>query len=121
MADVPSNGNVQITLKDVYQQTQSLERALSDSLGSLNLTMVSIKSHLETIDNRNSAADELHREQNDRIRKVEEIITAANLVTVIPDVEVRLRTLERFKYTLVGALVLLNGMAVFIEYLLTRK
>lgn len=116
-----SDGRVSITLKDVYQQTQSLEKSLGDSLATLNLTMVSIKSHLETLDSRNSAADELHREHSDRIRKLEIITDAANSKVTHADYEVRLRGLERFKYTLFGAIIIVNGAIGFIEYLLAHK
>jgi len=113
-------GTVTITLKDVYQQTQSLEKSLSGALTTLNLTMLSIKNHLEQLDSRNAAADELHREQSDRIRAAENVLSGANLATVLPDHEVRVRSLERFKYTLLGAVIVINGAAAYIEYLLTH-
>jgi len=118
--DEERDGQVRITLKDVYQQTQSLERSLGDSLGALNLTLLGIRAHMEQLDSRNTAADELHREQSDRIRAAENVLSGANLATVLPDHEVRVRSLERFKYTLLGAVIVINGAAAYIEYLLTH-
>lgn len=114
-------GQVTITLKDVYQATQTLERSLSDSLGTLNLTMVSIKGHLEQLDTRNAAADELHKEQGERLRKLETAVESAKLPSTLPDYEVRLRALERFKYTLLGAVLVVNTLIALAEYALTHK
>ena len=116
-----SAGEVRITLKDVYQQTQSLEKSLSGSLGTLNLTMVAIQGHLGQLDTRNAAADQLNKEHGDRLTAAERILVAADLPVAMRDYEVRVRSLERFKWALMGALVLANGAAFIIEYLLTHK
>ena len=116
-----TDGTVRITLKDVYQQTQSLEKSLSDSLATLNLTMTQIKSHIDSQDQRNTAADQLHVEHGARLSAIQTILDQAQPVTVQADHETRLRSLERFKYTLFGAIVVINGAAAFIEYLLSHR
>jgi len=115
-----SAGTVRITLKDVYQQTQSLEKSLYDSLATLNLTMTQIKSHIDSQDQRNAAADQLHVEHGTRLTTVEAILQQAQPITVHNDQETRLRSLERFKYTLLGAVIVINAAAAYIEYLLTH-
>lgn len=119
MAEV--TGEVRITLKDVYQQTQSLEKSLSDALGTLNLTMQQIKGHIEQLDSRNTAADLLHVEHGQRITAAEAALAKADLAIRLPDHEVRLRSLERFKYTLFGAVIVVNGAADYLIYLLTHR
>ena len=114
------DGQVRITLKDVYQQTQSLEKSLGDALGTLNLTMQQIKGHIEQLDTRNSAADQLHVEHAQRIALVETALARADLAVRLPDTEVRVRSLERFKYLLLGAVIVVNGAADWLIYLLTR-
>ena len=120
MTTVGDDGLVRITLKDVYQQTQSLEKSLSDSLSALNLTMTQIKAHIDGQDRRNTAADQLHVEHGARLTAVEGILQQAQPISTKADVEIRLRSLERFKYTLLGAVIVINGAAAFIEYLLTH-
>src|SRR5262244_3301201 len=109
-----SDGQVRITLKDVYQQTQSLEKSLSDALSALNLTMQSIKSHIEQLDTRNAAADQIHVEHSARISGIQTIIDQAQPVATRTDFETRIRSLERFKFTLLGAVIVINGAAAFI-------
>ena len=116
-----SDGQVRITLKDVYQQTQSLEKSLSDALSTLNLTMQSIKGHIETLDTRNAAADQIHVEHAGRITKVESVLLAAQPEAMKTDFEIRIRSLERFKYTLFGAVIVVNAAAAYIEYLLIHN
>jgi hypothetical protein len=115
------DGTVRITLKDVYQQTQSLEKSLSESLSALNLTMTQIKSHIDGQDQRNAAADQLHVEHGARLTSLEATVNQAQPVKVQADFEARIRSLERFKFTLLGAVIVINGAAAFIEYLLTHR
>jgi hypothetical protein len=84
------------------------------------LTMTSIKSHLEMIDSRNTAADQLHTGHGSRLTAMESLLLKAQPETRLADHEVRVRSLERFKYALLGALILVNALGVFIEYLLTK-
>lgn len=116
-----ATGEVRITLKDVYQQTQSLEKSLGDALGTLNLTMQQIKGHIETLDSRNAAADQLHVEHAQRITLVETSLAKADLAVRLPDTEVRVRALERFKYTLLGAVIVVNAAADWLFYLLSHR
>ena len=120
MPEMDSDGQVRITLKDVYQQTQSLEKSLGDALSALNLTMQQIKGHIEQLDSRNSAADQIHVEHAARIAQAESVLLTAQPVKTQADHEVRLRSLERFKYTLLGAVVVVNAAADWIFYLITR-
>jgi len=115
------DGQVRITLKDVYQQTQSLEKSLGDALTTLNLTMQQIKSHIEALDTRNAAADLIHAEHAARLAAAESVLQQAQPVRTQQDHEVRLRSLERFKYTLLGAVVVVNGAADWIFYLLAHR
>ena len=112
--------HVTIGLKDVYQQVQSMEKTVADAFATLNLTMVSIKGHLEQLDTRNASADQIHVEHGQRIAAAETVLLTANLPAVLPDHETRVRGLERFKYMLLGAVILINGAAALIEYLLSR-
>lgn len=116
-----SDGQVRITLKDVYQQTQSLEKSLGDALSALNLTMQQIKGHIETLDSRNAAADQLHVEHAQRITTAETTLARADLAVRLPDHEVRLRSLERFKYTLLGAVIVVNAAADWLFYVLSHR
>lgn len=121
MADMAeATGEVRITLKDVYQQTQSLEKSLGDALSTLNLTMQQIKGHIEQLDNRNAAADQIHVEHAQRITATETALARADLAVRLPDHEVRVRSLERFKYLLLGAVIVVNAAADWLVYLLTH-
>ena len=121
MTQMDGDGQVRITLKDVYQQTQSLEKSLGDALGALNLTMQSIKDHIGRLDSRNAAADQIHVEHAGRLTKIENVVLSAQPEATHKDFEVRIRSLERFKYTLFGAVIVVNAAAAFIEYLLIHK
>jgi hypothetical protein len=114
------DGTVRITLKDVYQQQQSLEKSLGDSLANLNLTMTQIKSHIDNQDQRNVAADQLHAEHGARIAAMQTILDQAQPVVTKTDFETRIRSLERFKYMLLGSVVVINIALGVIEYLLTH-
>ena len=100
--------------------SQSLEKSLGDSMGALNLTLQQIKGYIDGQDKRNTAADQLHAEHGTRITAMEATLNQAQPVATKADTEVRLRSLERFKYTLLGAVVVVNAAAGFIEYLATH-
>jgi predicted component of type VI protein secretion system len=112
------DGQVRITLKDVYQQTQQLEKSLSDSLAALNLTMTQIKAHIAAQDQRNTAADLLQAEHGTRLTAIEATLNQSQPVATHQDQENRIRSLERFKYMLLGAVIVVNTGAAYIEYLL---
>lgn len=114
-------GEVRITLKDVYQQTQSLEKSLGEALNNLNLTMQQVRSHIERLDSRNTAADLLHVEHGQRISAVETTLNKADLTVKLPDHETRVRSLERFKYMLFGAVVVVNGIADWVFYVISHR
>lgn len=120
MPAMSDDGTVQITLKDVYQQQQAIERTLSDSLNGLNLTMQQIRSHIEQLDTRNAAADQIHVEHASRLAKVESVIAEAQPVKTLEGYGSRIASLEKFKYLLIGALIFINAIAVFVEYLLSH-
>lgn len=77
------NGDFRITLKDVYQGQQESARQLTDTMHSLETTMVRINSHLDGVDTHNAASDVIHA-----------------------DFEQRLRGLERWRYALPASIVL---------------
>lgn len=112
-----TEGTVRITLKDVYQQTQSLEKSLSDSLATLNLTMTQIKSHIAGQDTRNAAADQIHAEHGIRLTTIEAIVAQAQPVQL----GARVASLEKFKYLLLGAIIVLQAAIGVAEYLLAHK
>ena len=128
MSDVDSDGQVRITLKDVYQQTQSLEKtfgdrtvslekSLSDSLASINLTMQDIRGHIDSQDKRNTSADQLHTEHGTRLTAVEAVLAQSQPVQLGE----RVTSLERFKFTLLGAIVALQAVFGAVEYLIVHK
>jgi predicted component of type VI protein secretion system len=108
-----NDGTVRITLKDVYQQTQSLEKTLSDSMSSLNLTMQDIRGHIDSQDKRNTSADQLHAEHGARITAMEAMLQQAQPVQL----GARVTSLERFRYTFLGAIVTLQAAVGLVEYL----
>lgn len=59
--------DVVVTLRDVFQSQQGIERRLSDSLGEIKLALQGLDSRLTSVDDWNRAADELHREQSKRM------------------------------------------------------
>jgi hypothetical protein len=127
---MPENdGTVRITLKDVYQQTQSLEktfgdrtvqleRSLSDSMNSLNLTMQDIRLHIDTQDKRNASDDQLHSDYSRRLSSLEGVVQQVQPVSSHAEYDNRLQSLERFKYVLIGAMIALQAVVGLAEYLL---
>lgn len=66
------DGSVRITLKDVYDSNQALTERVADSFAQLNLTLAHLTAHLDKIDQRNNAADQIHLEHSTRIRALED-------------------------------------------------
>lgn len=79
-----------VTLKDVYTSQQQIERRLADTLGELKITLTTINSHLSGLDQRNAAADELHKEQGRRLDRLERVIDAGH----VEGLDARVRQLE---------------------------
>lgn len=91
----PQATQMQITLKDVWIQQQAMGDKLADQLGRLNDTISKLLGHMEVIDNRNIAADNQHRDFDNRIR-----------------------ALERFRWTMAGVSVVGGIAASFVGYLI---
>lgn len=102
MDDEQHAGNgLRITLKDLYQSQQTIDRRLAETFADLKVTLVKIQTHLDTVDQRNQAADELHREHGRRIGEVERVIDMTGVRSLREDrqriadaFEARLRKLE---------------------------
>lgn len=94
----------EITLRDVYIRVTDI----SSQLGILS-------SNLQRTEDKIEDGIKQRADHEIRIRTLEK--------TPIPvtDWEVRIRSLERFKYLLLGALILINGSVVVIEYFLSRR
>lgn len=105
---MPGPGDLVITLKDVYlaqqdfsRQKAESDRKLTDVLTSLQITLDRIQNKIASMDARNSAADELHREQGRRLSDLERMAELSGLSTlrqdrqaVIEQIEARLGKLE---------------------------
>lgn len=80
------NGEVRITLKDLYMAQKQYEGKLVDSdkklgeaLADLRITLIGIQTHLTGVDARNTMADELVREQGRRIGDLERAIDSSGV------------------------------------------
>lgn len=62
---------VVITLKDVWSDLHASNRETAKAIADLNATLGKILGHLETVDNRNRAADLTHADFETRIRALE--------------------------------------------------
>lgn len=87
-----ADGEVRITIKDLYMAQKQYEGKLVDSdkklgeaLGDLRITLISIQSHLQGLDTRNAAADELHREHGRRLSEVERVIDQSGVRSLRED------------------------------------
>lgn len=98
MSEIPS---AQVTIGDLYRELVGMRGDLTRSL-----------SKLEVIESRNSDADRLHADHEARIRAVEGALPSS--------LEGRIMALEKFRWQLVGALVVINVLAVVVEQLLSR-
>ena len=75
---------------------------------------MSIKGYIDQQDTRNAAADQLHVEHGARLAAAEAILQQSQPVAM-NDFEIRMRSWERFKYTLLGAVVVVNALLGVIE------
>lgn len=112
MPELPSS---QITIADLYRVLVGLQDTMSKLAG-----------HIERIDGRNEAADRLHADHEGRMRAIEQVsaqtaATATQLVKDGADKEVRVRSLEKFRWQIAGALIAINALAVVIEWLIWSK
>lgn len=89
MSEQPGNGDLRITLKDLYlaQQEFSKQRVesdkrLSDILSELKVTLVQIQVHMGAMDARNAAADQLHQDHSQRILDLERLVDQQGLRTI---------------------------------------
>lgn len=88
----PANGDVRVTVKDVYLAQQSMkdqiaerDRQIAETLATINLTMVKVSTHIDSIDARNLAADEIHREQGRKIENLTAVVDANGLRSIRDD------------------------------------
>lgn len=83
------NGDLRITIKDLYLAQQEFgkkqvdsERKLSETFADLKITLVQIQNHISSIDTRNAAADQLNIEHARRIQDLERIVESQGLRNV---------------------------------------
>jgi hypothetical protein len=96
---------VEITLRDVYDSQQQLT-ALTGSLGT-QLTSL------------NARFEERHQESSRRADDHENRLRVIEQSPKVPDDhEGRIRALEKFRFTLVGAIIVINGALVLAEWVL---
>lgn len=112
MTEIPS---AQVTIADLY-------RALVD----MHTDVTRVLTKMERVDERNHQADQLHADHEGRIRTAEHEIGRAvsaveSLTAKGADQEGRMRSLEKFRWQVVGALVVINALAVVIEWALSHR
>ena len=103
------DGTVRITLKDVYESNQVLTARVADAFSELKLTLAGISSHLQSVDQRNQAADEIHRDHSSRIRKLEDAQVSEDTVSQASKAGEQARV--QVRWALVGALLAALGVA----------
>ena len=72
MAAEAPDGSVRITLKDVYETNQLLASQVASAFADLRVTLANLGHHLESIDARNGAADQLHSDMSRRLSELEQ-------------------------------------------------
>lgn len=107
--------STQITIADLYRVLVGLQD-----------TMSKLAAHIERIDGRNETADRIHADHESRIRMAEQLAaqTATNTTQLVKDggdQEGRMRALEKFRWQIAGALIVLNALAVVVEWLIWSK
>jgi uncharacterized coiled-coil protein SlyX len=97
----PGQGDLVITIKDVYlaqqefsRQKSESDRKLTEIMTSLQITLDRIQNKMAGMDARNSAADELHREHGRRISDLERVAEVSGLSTLRQD---RQAIIEQFE------------------------
>lgn len=91
-SDSPSNGEVRITIKDLYMAQRQYESRLADSdkklselMTDLRVTLIGIQTHIANVDTRNAAADELHREHGRRLSEMERVVDSSGVRSLRED------------------------------------
>lgn len=89
MSSPAGDGEVRITIKDLFMAQKQYEdklvqsdKKLGEALSDLRITLIGISTHLQGLDQRNAAADELHREHGRRLSEVERIIDVSGVRTM---------------------------------------
>ena len=98
MTEIPSS---QVTIGDLYRELVGMRGDLSRSL-----------SKLEVIESRNNDADRIHNDHESRLRTAEAAIPTG--------LEGRMMSLEKFRWQVAGALLIINALAVVVEWALSR-
>jgi hypothetical protein len=104
-----------VTVADLYRE-----------LVGMRTDVAKVLTRLERVDERNHQADMMHTDHEGRIRTAEHEmlkLTSASdgLTQRAADTEGRLRSLEKFRFQVVGALFVINALAVIIEQLIRRR
>ena len=107
MAEVTEDGRVEITLRDVWNAQHETTVQIA-AIGTQLATLAT------RVDGRLDAGQTTMADHEVRMRLLEKAPSAA-------DHEGRVRALEKFRYTLVGGVVMLQAMAMFAEYLFAHK
>lgn len=98
MPDLPHGS---VTMADLYQAINSLRSEVFAAL-----------SRLHVIESRNKDADTIHTDHESRLRTLERAVPTG--------LDNRVMSLEKFRWSLAGALLLLNALSVFIGWLVTH-
>lgn len=109
MSELPA---AQVTIGDLYRE-----------LVGMRTDVAKVLTRMERIDERNHQADQLHTDHEGRIRTAEHEIGKAgsaveSLTAKAADTEGRMRSLEKFRWQVIGALITINALAVIIEWLI---
>ena len=86
-------------MADLYNAIMAIKTDLTRSL-----------SKLEVMESRNGDADRLHADHEARVRALENAVPSS--------LEMRIMALEKFRWQIAGALVVIQVLAVVIEYFL---
>lgn len=95
VSEDPASNGLRITLKDLYVAQLETTRQLTESINSVKTAVDRLTGHLEVIDARNQNADKLHT-----------------------DFESRIRSLEAFKWKVIGAVIGINGVGIAAEWII---
>jgi hypothetical protein len=112
MSDFPDGS---ITVKDLFVELKGMHSDLTRVL-----------THMERVDERNRQADQLHTDHEGRLRTAEHEVQALTgkvdgLIKDGADQEGRMRSLEKFRWQVVGALLVINALAVIVEWILFNR
>ena len=99
MTDLPHGA---ITMADLYQAIMAMKNDLTRSLAKL-----------EVIESRNTDADRLHTDHESRLRALEGAVPRG--------LEARVMALEKFRYLILGALVVIQALGVVIQLVITGR